>query len=128
MTIRSTTVEQKRFSPSTQAVNWGSSPHRLAYSFTQRHSSSPLCSLSSQARITKPGRPSLQRVWRKRVSLPGKLDGGASSALQAGSKTMPASVVLEMIKRRSGFWAQSRTDCQSPLGSRHRETQEIIRR
>ena len=68
----------------------------------------PFFSISSQGRNTKPGRPSSYLFLRSWVSFAGKLFAGLSVILLSSSKQMPASVVLEIMKRKSGFSASRR--------------------
>ena len=96
-TMRSTSVEQKVQSPFTQRAKPSSSPHCFMYWFTQRSSSLPLLSMSSQESTTTPGLPALQRCSRTCVNFAGKEAGGQSSRRHEGSYTMPASVVLETM-------------------------------
>ena len=49
------------------------------------------------------------RLYKNCVSLAGKLFAGVSVNWQDGSYTIPASVVLHVMKRSSGFFAHSMT-------------------
>ena len=121
VTIRSTSVEQKSFSSFIQVLNSSPRFHKSAYCIQHFSSSSPLWSISSQERIINPFNPSWYRLYKSCVSLPGKLFAGVSENWLSASYTIPASVVLETINRKSGFSAKAMYPSWSVYGFRHRE-------
>ena len=121
VTIRSTKVEQKSFSFFNHALNSSPKFHRSAYCSQHFSSSSPLWSISSQDRMIKPFKPNWNLLYNNWVSLPGKLFAGASSNLLSATNWIPASVVLETMKRKSGFSASAIYAALSVYGLTHLE-------
>ena len=88
--------------------------------------------MSSHGSITSPlsGAPpvAVKRACRSCVSLPGNDGDGRASSASAGSVRIPASVVFDTTKRRSGFAAQAMNASKSWYGSTQRLTADTISR
>ena len=107
---------QKSFSDNSQFLNSSPNSHRSAYFNTHSFKVSALWSISSHGRRMNPFKPVWNLLYKNWVSFAGYDLAGLSSNFSVPRYSIPASVVLDTITRRSGFSANAMYASKSSYG------------